>query len=64
MPTQKLHTDALKLIRKLSKWTTTRESHWEETDDPFIDNTMADIDKVILEARKIISAADYWETEQ
>lgn len=64
MTTPKLNADALKLIRKLSKWTTTQESHWEETDDPFIDNTMADIDMVILEARKIISAADYWETEQ
>lgn len=60
----KINDAAIKLVRDLAGYMTPQECHWEETDDPFIDNTMEDVGKMILEARKIVAALEYWSQDQ
>ena len=54
--TDKLTKEAIAFVKKLSEWKTQSECEgdFEPTGDPFIDNTMEDIDKLVKKARKIM----------
>lgn len=54
----KIIDEAFEFIRQLASWNTITEDDWEWSDDPYIDNTMADLDMMIRKARDITAAAN------
>lgn len=52
----KLIDEAFEFVKQLAAWKTCGEEGFVFTDDPYIENTLADLDEMIRKARDITAA--------